>query len=244
MTTKVLAFAGGVTKAVGERQVRVIVSTATPDRYGDIVEIEGIELDNFRRNPVVLFMHDHDEPIAKCPEIGVKDGRLEAVVQFPDEGVSKKSDEVYGLIKAGVLNAVSIGFMPLEWSNLDDKQPWAGRRFIKSDMMEFSIVSVPANAEALVVERGALGAEQQIALARANLAAAEQQNAGRSEKGPALDIVVTAIGDMIEQRFKGRAEQEQGVAADVEQAAPFEDPEQAARDAEIRALEIEILTAG
>lgn len=240
MTSKVLAFAGGVTKVVGERQVRVIVSTATPDRHGDIVEIKGIELENYRRNPVVLFMHDHDEPIARCPEIGVKNGRLEAVVQFPEEGVSKKADEVYGLIKAGVLNAVSIGFMPLEWSNLDDKQPWAGRRFIKADMLEFSIVSVPANAEALIVERGALSAEQQIALARANLVAAEEQQA--VESGPALDIVVSAIGDMIEERFKRGAEFTD--ATEVGAAEPFEDPDEVTRDAEIRALEIDILTAG
>lgn len=143
----------GVVKAIGERQIRVIVSTGDVDREGDIIEPTGIDFTAYRKNPVVLYMHDHDEPIARCVEIGVVNGRVEALVQFPDMGAAEKSDEVYNLIKAGVLNAVSIGFIPLEWSYINDKDPWAGRRFTKCECLEFSVVSVPANANALIVER-------------------------------------------------------------------------------------------
>jgi len=170
MTDKqVRAFAGGVTKAVGERQVRVVVSTPTVDRSGDVVEVAGIDLTAYRNNPVVLYQHDHDEPVARCIEIGLKGAALEALVQFPPEKTAEKSDEVYGLIKAGVINAASIGFIPKEYDYIDPKEPWSGRRFSSCEMLEFSFVSVPCNPDALIVERGLLAAEEQIALARKNL---------------------------------------------------------------------------
>jgi HK97 family phage prohead protease len=142
-----------VTKAVGERQIRVIVSTGDVDRAGDIIDPNGIDFTAYRKNPVVLYQHDHDEPIARSVEIGVVDGRVEALVQFPDEGKVEKSDEVYNLIKAGVLNAVSIGFIPLESVSLDPKDSWGPKRYTKCECIEYSIVSVPCNANALIVER-------------------------------------------------------------------------------------------
>lgn len=142
-----------VTKAVGDRQIRVIVSTGDVDRAGDIVDPNGIDFTAYRKNPVVLYQHDHDEPIARCVEIGVVNGQVEAMVQFPDEGAAEDSDKVYNLIKAGVLNAVSIGFIPLESVSLDPKDSWGPKRYTKCEIIEFSVVSVPANANALIIER-------------------------------------------------------------------------------------------
>lgn len=177
---QVRAFFGGVAKEIGDRQIRVIVSTGSVDRHGDIVEVEGIDLGPYRTNPVVLYMHDHRQPIARCSDMAVNGGRLEATVQFPEPGVSAKSDEIYGLIKAGILSAASIGFLPKEWSYMDDKNPWHGRKFTKSEMIEFSFVSVPANAEALVTERSL---EDEIAKLVSE-ALAKHQNSG-SDQGEA-----------------------------------------------------------
>jgi HK97 family phage prohead protease len=153
MTDHVMKDYTSVTKAIGDRQIRVIVSTADVDRAGDVVVPEGIDFAAYKNNPVVLFQHDHDEPIARCAEIGVVGGRVEATVQFPDAGVNSKSDEVYGLIKSGVLNAVSIGFIPLERVAMDQKEPWGPFKFMRSEIIEFSVVSIPCNANALIVER-------------------------------------------------------------------------------------------
>lgn len=155
---QVRAFQGGVTKAVGDRQVRVIMSSPRPDRHGDVVDIAGIDLTEYRRNPVVLWQHDHDEPIARCVEVGISGTTLQAVVQFPPEGTSEDADEAYRLVKAGIVSAVSIGFIPKEggWSYIDQAQPWAGYRYTSIDLLELSFVSVPANPDALVIERSAL----------------------------------------------------------------------------------------
>jgi hypothetical protein len=82
MTTLRRAVAGHVSKflsTVGERQIRVIASDATPDRMGDVLEPGGCQLDDFRRNPIMLAQHNGDQPIGSWPSIQVNSGRLEAL---------------------------------------------------------------------------------------------------------------------------------------------------------------------
>ena len=94
-----------------KRQVLVNCSGGGLDRQGDIVVQEGIDTKSFMKiGGTVLWQHDGDHPIAKAVSIGVEGGQLRSLVQFPDEGISAKADEIYGLVKAGIVNATSIGF--------------------------------------------------------------------------------------------------------------------------------------
>lgn len=148
---KLLASAAEVVN--GTRQVKVICSTDDRDRMGDIIVQDGIDLAAYKKNPIVLWGHDSDRPVARAPDIVVNAGKLRATVTFPDEGVDADADWVYGKIQAGIVNAVSIGFIPREYESLDPKNPWNGYRFTKSELVEFSFVSVPANASCLIVDR-------------------------------------------------------------------------------------------
>jgi HK97 family phage prohead protease len=136
-----------------QRLVDVIASSPRADRVGDIVEQDGIDLDPFRKNPVVLWGHDHDRPIARCIDIGVRGGRLLARAKFPPPGADADADWAYGKIKAGIVNAVSIGFVPKEFEPTDRRDPGSGYRFTKSELLEFSFVSVPMNSDAVVIGR-------------------------------------------------------------------------------------------
>src|SRR6266403_4919196 len=136
-----------------QRQVKVICSTGKPDRSGDVVVQPGIALAAYRQNPIVLWNHSADVPIAKSIAIDIKDGQLEATVQFPPEGEDEDSDWVYGKIKAGIVNATSIGFIPKDYEPLNPKEPWSGYKFKTSELLEFSFVSVPANSGCLIVGR-------------------------------------------------------------------------------------------
>ena len=145
---------GATTEPVGERQIRVRISTGQVDRAGDVVVQKGIGFANFLKSRTVLWNHDQDHPVAQCLSIDSDAaGDLEALTQFPDAGVSPKSDEVYGLLKAGVINAASIGFLPVEVEPVDGKNPRKGLRIASSELLEFSFVSVPANPGAEVVLR-------------------------------------------------------------------------------------------
>jgi hypothetical protein len=57
-----------------------------------------------------------------------------------------------GFIKAG-----SVGFIPVEWKFADDKARPMGIDFKRQSLLEFSIVPVPANANALIEARSYLG---------------------------------------------------------------------------------------
>lgn len=141
-------FLGGVT----DRQVKVIASDSTPDRYGDILVAAGVRLDNFRRNPIVLAQHDADQPIAQCASIAINGDAVVALIEFPPAGTASLSDEYLALLKAGIVSAVSVGFLPISWEPIP-----TGRRYNAWEMVELSVVSVPANPNALVTERAFAG---------------------------------------------------------------------------------------
>ena len=147
---------------VGSRQVSVIASDATTDRMGDVLMPLGCRLENFKRNPVVLFSHDAAQPIARCVSITASSVAVTATIQFPPEGTTTLSDDCYRLIQQGVLGAVSVGFLALAWEPL----PQGGLRFTEWELLELSIVSVPANPAAIITGKS-LGAMREQNLARA-----------------------------------------------------------------------------
>ena len=136
---------------LGDRQVRVVVSTPDVDRAGDIVVPGGIDLSSYKSNPVVLWNHDPSCPVARCIDIAVKGDAVEALVQFPPEGDDPEADRLYKRVKNGVVNATSIGFNPTQAEPIKG----GGLKYLVCDLMEFSFVAIPANADALIVERRA-----------------------------------------------------------------------------------------
>ena len=152
MDIKVRSFGGAMTLA-DNRQVRCIVSSETVDSYGDIVVQAGIDLSAYRKNPVILWGHSPDEPIARAVDIGLVNGKLQATAQFPPAGEDPESDRVYGKIRSGLVNACSIGFSPIKGEPLKT----GGVRWTACRMHEFSFVAIGANGDALITQRDARG---------------------------------------------------------------------------------------
>ena len=148
-------FAAKIKAAEDEsRTVTSIITTGSIDRDNDIIRSEGIDLSAYRKNPVVLWGHDHSMPIAKTISIDHQDNQIVATAEFPPEGISEKADEIYGLIQAGIIGATSVGFRALEYDFNEERD--YGIDFNETEVYEYSFVSVPANAEALVIERSAI----------------------------------------------------------------------------------------
>jgi HK97 family phage prohead protease/HK97 family phage major capsid protein len=135
----------------GTDPLEYVMSDGSVDRMGDVLEPEGWQLDHFRSNPIALFGHKGDFPIGKWRDVGVRDGRLTGRLELM-EAVSERLREVHAAVKAGVLRAVSVGFHPLEVEPLKDSKS-GGYRFLKSELVECSLVSVPANPNALAVAK-------------------------------------------------------------------------------------------
>lgn len=141
-------FTSSIT-ASDDRTATFIITTGTPDREQDIVVPKGISIEHYLKNKVVLWGHDQTIlPIGKCIEIQPTDNGWQAIVEFAPAEANPMAEQVYQLVKGGFLSAVSIGFIPLELE-LNDL---GGYTITKSELFEFSIVNVPANPEALIIE--------------------------------------------------------------------------------------------
>jgi HK97 family phage prohead protease/HK97 family phage major capsid protein len=126
-----------------------VLSDATVDRYGDVIEPAGWQLEQFRSNPIALFNHNPNFPVGKWKNIRVEDERLIGELEPAKPGTSHRIDELLRLIDQDILRATSVGFRAIDTEPLDPKRPGAGTRFTKQELLETSIVSVPANPAAL-----------------------------------------------------------------------------------------------
>lgn len=156
----VKAYTSDIVKAAdspdGGRVRTFTITTGNPDREKDVINPDGWMLANYRNNPVVLFAHDYRSlPVGKGLNIRQGPGSLIADVEFPPPGVYAFADTVLGMIDFGALKATSVGFDPAEWT-IDEQR--GGYNFIRQELLEFSIVPVPANAEALQLALKGMGA--------------------------------------------------------------------------------------
>ncbi len=138
------------------RSVGFTISTGQVDRMGDVIDPMGWQLDEFRKNPVVLWGHDSGAlPVGRATRVWIEDGKLKAEAQFTPAGMARFNDTVYEMVKAGFLNATSVGFRPLKYALSEDPQRRYGIDFKEQELLEFSVVSVPANPGALIDARSA-----------------------------------------------------------------------------------------
>ncbi len=143
-----MLIAKGFVEKVNEEEgvlEAAIASTSVVDRAGDIISQEGWELDNFKKNPQFLWGHnmrDYRPPIGRVEKIWFEGDKLMFKPKFDMK--DPFAAELFRKVKEGFLNAFSVGFNPLEIE---------GNTFTKSELLEISLVAVPANQEALVVLR-------------------------------------------------------------------------------------------
>jgi len=151
--TKIRKLVRAQINTLGDREVEVVMSTAALARDGHILVPQGCRLDNYRTNPIVLWSHDPEHPIGNSEDIAVDPAEIRCRIVFAPAGISNKADEICGLMKAGVLRAVSVGFDPIEAEPLDPKKPRGGQRITQWELFELSPVSVPADTGAVVTAR-------------------------------------------------------------------------------------------
>lgn len=141
---------GAAATELGPRRVRVQCSSGAVDRTGEIVEQAGV---SYAASLPVLWNHDPAMPIGRAYPARDGSGNLCAEVEFAPEGVSPKADEICGLVKAGVVDTVSIGFDPMDMEPMNPAKPKGPQKYMKAEWLELSFVSVPANRDAQVTER-------------------------------------------------------------------------------------------
>jgi len=139
-----------------ERIVTFVVATDKRNRNGWRLNPDGWLLENYERNPVVLWAHDENSlPVGRGLEVWSEANKLKAKVQFTPPGMSRFNDTVYSMVKGGFLNAVSAGFGVNEWEWVEDAEGRYQLDFLEQELWEISIVPVPAEPNALKIAAGA-----------------------------------------------------------------------------------------
>lgn len=131
----------------GKRTIRGIATTPRVDRVGDVILSMGVKF----TNPLpLLHQHKSDKPVGTCvfkkpTEQGVE---FEATLPEIDEPgpLKDRVDTAWGEVKAGLVRAVSIGFMPLKYSFLEN----GGIEFQEVEVYELSLVTIPAQPDAII----------------------------------------------------------------------------------------------
>lgn len=137
-------------REVGEesRTITGIATTPKIDSYGDIVEPLGVQY----RGPVNLFLyHDTRLPVGNVAFGKATKNGIPFTATLPDVKeagtVQDRVNEAWHSLKYKLLQAVSIGFKALEYAHIDDSY---GVRFTAWEMLELSLVGVPANPDAMI----------------------------------------------------------------------------------------------
>lgn len=160
---KSVVFKGATFKAPSswnaeKRSARFTMTSEAVDRYGDIVVQNGLDITRFLENPQGLLFHNSRAwPAGTWSDI-VKNltgrpKRTEGTFNFLPEGTDEDADRAARHVAVGSIRTVSIGFAP-DWDQieliLDDEEEWiTGIKFNASELLECSLVPIPAQPDAL-----------------------------------------------------------------------------------------------
>jgi HK97 family phage prohead protease/HK97 family phage major capsid protein len=161
-------------------------NTSDKDRTGDIVLpaawAKGVE--NFRKNPILLFQHDHSKPIGKVTHITVDKKGI-----FVEASVSEAAETQYGvktLINDGALKSFSVGFRVKD-ADYDKRNDTL---YIKDvELLEISVVSIPANQNSLFSVRKSFDSDEDYAVFKQQFVKQEEDTA--EEKTNEVEEVIS-----------------------------------------------------
>ena len=205
---------------VDQRRITHVISTGRLDRGNRIVEPAGWKLANFKRAPRVLADHDysiervigtgHDLKVVDVPRIGEA---LVATTQFAEEGLGEVA---FRLASNGIVNSWSVGWIGLKSHRIGELDECErcdethdvdfGRHFVTQELLEYSLVAIPANPDAVngllaagLVSKGSAEEWNDMAHDAAVAAQEEEREKAHDDEHAAQDEPVEAVAAAPEQ---------------------------------------------
>lgn len=218
-----------VDDAGGKRKFTGIASTITADRMDDVVMPRGAQ---FKLPFPLLSQHNAKEPIGWVKAVRTTDKQIEVDCEVHNEPTPGKLkdrlDEMWQMIKAGLVAGLSIGFNPIKTARIEGTY---GYEIQTWDWLELSAVTIPANGQCNITaiksidqgQRAALGLPGDDTRPGASgqaKSAAPRPSTSRSQKGEIMTLKellaarqqnVARMGELVE-LIKG------GTASDEERA--------------------------
>lgn len=125
-----------------------LANAATVDRANELISPKAWEMDNFKKNPIVLFNHGHDPqfgymPVGYAMDVRATDEGLYTKIKLSNSN-TEKIRAVRDLVEEGVLKTFSVGFEPLDGVKSDRGDH---KVITKAQLIEISIVPIPMNQD-------------------------------------------------------------------------------------------------
>ena len=143
---------------------RMVIAANELSRNGDELNLRGINFTNYRKNPVVLWAHDSYQgiPIAKTLKIGHDDqGRIEADFEF--NAADEFAARVENAWNGGFIRGASIRYLPTKVVEVRNEEGKVERlRVEESELLEWSLVPVPADPDSVRAAARALNLPEEI----------------------------------------------------------------------------------
>jgi len=132
---------------------RVRISNDSLNSYGTRVLTAGMNVEQYCRNPVLLYMHERGNVIGYVKDLKVEDDEVTGELVFDE--ATELSRRCKRQFEFGSLKMVSAGLDIIEMSE-DSKYLVAGQTsptITKSKLFEVSVVDIGANDDALVLKK-------------------------------------------------------------------------------------------
>ena len=182
----------GISKKSRGLKIAGYANTIVKDRAGDIVTAEAWAkgVNNFLRNPVMLYQHKHDCPIGRFDQVKVDKKGI--YVEGTVSDAAEKNHGVQTLIKDGALKSFSVGFRVKDgkYNREDDSM-----LITDVELLEISVVSVPCNQDSLFSIRKSFDNEDEYNEFKKSLKTASQEEVKMMRK------IKAGITDMSEGHY-------------------------------------------
>lgn len=140
------------------RTVRFVISDESVDRHNSVILSKAWDLRPFNNNPIAGWGHDvyggyrapdPDNIIGRW-KVWQEGSELLGDLTFEDGNSNPKAEKLFNKVRNGTLNAVSVGFMPLESHDGDEKngEERGVTYYDKVELAEVSLVPIPSNKNA------------------------------------------------------------------------------------------------
>lgn len=130
---------------------RVRISNCSLNSYGTRVLTDGMNVEQYQRNPVLLYMHKRGEVIGYVKDLKVEGEEVTGELMFDEASdLSKRCKKQY---EYGSLKMVSVGIDILEMSEAPETLVQGQTRptITKCKLFEVSLVDIGANDDAIVM---------------------------------------------------------------------------------------------
>ena len=132
---------------------RVRISNDSLNSYGTRVLTSGMNVEQYCRNPVLLYQHERGQVIGYVKDLKVENDEVTGELMFDCASeLSKRCKKQY---EFGSLRMVSVGIDILEYSEAPEHlvQGQTSPTITKSKLFEVSLVDIGANDDAIVLQK-------------------------------------------------------------------------------------------